>query len=32
MMGGGGEVAPQAPEGAAPVYRRGGKFSRWIRK
>lgn len=33
MMGGGGEQpAPQAPEGAAPVYRRGGKFSRWIRK
>lgn len=32
MGGGGGAAAPQAPEGAAPVYRRGGKFSRWIRK
>ena len=29
MAGGG---APAAPEGQAPVYRKGGKLSRWIQK
>ena len=33
MMGGGApEQAPAAPEGQQPVYRAGGKLSRWIRK
>lgn len=31
-IGGGGEPAPQAPEGSAPVYGKGGRFSRWTRK
>ena len=32
MAGGGAQPAPAAPEGAAPVYRRGGRLSRWIKK
>lgn len=33
MAGGGGaQPAPAAPEGQEPVYRRGGKFSKWVRK
>ncbi len=32
MAGGGAPAEPAAPEGAAPVYRRGGKLSRWIQK
>ena len=33
MMGGGAPAeAPAAPEGAQPVYRRGGRLSRWISK
>ena len=32
MAGGGGEAAPAAPEGQAPVYRKGGRLSRWISK
>lgn len=32
-MAGGGAAAPaQAPEGAAPVYKKGGKFVKWVRK
>lgn len=31
-VGGGGAPAPAAPEGAAPVYKKGGKFSHWVRK
>lgn len=30
--GGGEEQAPAAPEGQAPVYRKGGKFSHWVSK
>jgi len=30
MLGGGGE--PAAPAGEAPVYKMGGKLSRWIKK
>ena len=30
--GGGGEEAPQAPEGQAPVYRKGGRLVRWQSK
>lgn len=29
---GGGEPAPAAPEGQAPVYKKGGKLSKWIKK
>lgn len=32
MAGGGGEPAPAAPEGAEPVYRRGGRLSYWAKK
>lgn len=32
MAGGGAQEAPAAPEGQAPVYRKGGKFSKWIQK
>ena len=32
MAGGGAQPAPAAPEGAAPVYRKGGRLSRWIKK
>lgn len=32
QLSGGGEAAPAAPEGSAPVYKKGGKFSRWTRK
>lgn len=32
MVGGGEEAAPAAPEGQAPVYKKGGKLSRWILK
>lgn len=33
MLGGGApQGAPAAPEGAAPVYRRGGRLSRWVQK
>ena len=32
MIGGGGEEAPQAPEGQAPVYRKGGRLVRWQSK
>jgi hypothetical protein len=30
MAGGGAQEAPAAPEGQAPVYRKGGKFSKWV--
>lgn len=33
MIGGGaGAPEPAAPEGQAPVYKKGGKLSRWISK
>ena len=33
MMGGGAqEAAPAAPEGQAPVYKKGGKLSKWVSK
>ena len=32
MAGGGAEAAPAAPEGQQPVYRKGGRLSRWISK
>lgn len=32
LAGGGQEAAPAAPEGQAPVYRKGGKLSRWASK
>ena len=31
-QGGGGEPAPAAPEGQAPVYRKGGRLVRWENK
>lgn len=32
QMAGGQQGAPQAPENAQPVYKKGGKLSRWIKK
>ena len=32
MAGGGAQEAPAAPEGQQPVYRKGGKLSKWISK
>ena len=32
MSGAGAQQAPSAPEGQAPVYKKGGKLSRWISK
>ena len=32
MAGGGVEEAPAAPEGQQPVYKKGGKLSKWISK
>lgn len=32
MLGGGAPAEPAAPEGQAPVYRRGGKLAGWIQK
>ena len=33
MLGGSAEpAAPTAPEGAAPVYKQGGKLSKWVSK
>ena len=32
MIGGGAPEAPAAPEGQQPVYRKGGKLSKWISK
>ena len=32
MAGGGAPTEPQAPEGVQPVYKKGGKLSRWISK
>ena len=32
QMAGGQEVAPAAPEGAAPVYKKGGRLSYWAKK
>lgn len=32
MAGGGAEATPAAPEGQQPVYRKGGKLSKWISK
>lgn len=32
QMAGGGEATPQAPENQAPVYKAGGKLSRWVEK
>lgn len=32
MSGAGAPEAPAAPEGQAPVYKKGGKLSRWIQK
>lgn len=31
-LAGGGAQAPVAPEGQAPVYRKGGKLSKWVSK
>jgi hypothetical protein len=30
MAGGGAQEAPAAPEGQQPVYKKGGKLSKWI--
>ena len=32
MLGGAPQKAPAAPEGQAPVYKKGGKLSKWISK
>ena len=32
MIGGGAPAEPAAPEGQAPVYKKGGSLSRWISK
>ena len=32
LAGGGGEPAPAAPEGQAPVYKKGGRLVRWENK
>lgn len=32
MAGGGAQEAPAAPEGQQPVYKKGGKLSKWISK
>ena len=32
MLGGGAPEAPAAPEGQAPVYRKGGKLAGWVKK
>jgi hypothetical protein len=32
MLGGGAPEGPAAPEGQAPVFRKGGKFAGWISK
>ena len=32
MLGGAAQEAPTAPEGQAPVYKKGGKLSKWIAK
>lgn len=32
MIGGGAPAEPAAPEGQAPVYKKGGRLSRWISK
>ena len=32
MAGGGAQEAPAAPEGAAPVYKKGGRLAYWTRK
>ena len=32
MAGGGAQEAPVAPEGQAPVYRKGGKLAYWTEK
>lgn len=32
LAGGGGEPAPAAPEGQAPVYRKGGRLVKWVNK
>jgi len=30
MAGGGAQEAPAAPEGQQPVYKKGGKLSKWV--
>ena len=32
MAGGGAQEAPAAPEGQQPVYKKGGRLSKWIQK
>lgn len=32
MIGGGAPEGPAAPEGQAPVFKKGGKLSKWISK
>lgn len=32
MLGGGAPEGPAAPEGQQPVFKKGGKLSRWIQK
>lgn len=32
MAGGGASEAPAAPEGAAPVYKKGGRLAYWTKK
>lgn len=32
MAGGGAQPAPAAPEGQEPVYKRGGRLVKWVRK
>lgn len=32
MLGGGAPEGPAAPEGQAPVFKKGGKLAGWIRK
>ena len=32
MLGGGAQKGPAAPEGQAPVFKKGGKLAGWIKK
>lgn len=32
MAGGGAQPAPAAPEGQEPVYRKGGRLVKWVKK
>ena len=32
MAGGGAQPAPQAPQGQEPVYKKGGRLVKWVKK